>query len=287
MTPLYIIEEHHEAFYIWNKAALAGHLPPFGNTLLHIDRHTDFECGAYAADFGTLFSSLEAISDFTYNYLGIADFICPAIYQGLFNEVVIVKDYSIILPAPQQRLVRIDGNGCLEVDNLTVFSRAALSKPEAEFRLFTYREGGLGNFSTPQEIALDIDIDYFCWDDSLSTVQDKRLEITETAYRELTGNPYHPFRLLPKAWLRPEEDGGRFYLSYIGLPSPGPLPEWEQVQKRINAFKRWLERNKVNPCMISVCRSRYSGYTPATMWADVENELLVRLGEVYELDTQS
>jgi len=62
MVPLYIIEEHHEAFYIWNKTTEQGFLPPFGNTLLHVDHHTDFEGGSYGADFSALFSGNDSAS---------------------------------------------------------------------------------------------------------------------------------------------------------------------------------------------------------------------------------
>jgi hypothetical protein len=134
--------------------------------------------------------------------------------------------------------------------------------------------------------VLDIDLDYFCSDESLSSVPHKRLEITEQAYRDVTENPYHPFRLLPKAWLRPQEDGGRFYLSYLGLPKPEPLPEKKRIVKRMDLFIDWLARSKIAVSMISICRSRYSGYTHRDVWEEIEKGLLKRLSEVYDYDLQ-
>ena len=287
MIPLYIIEEHHEVFYIWNKAADDGFLPLFGNTLLHVDHHPDFECEAYGVEFDVLFSSLDEMREFTYTCLGIADFICPAIYQGIFNEVVILQNYSPLLSKPEDKLLKLAGDGCLTAENPTIFSRSALSKPEANHRFFTVRQGGLGDFSTPQTLAMDIDLDYFCWDDSLSSVADKQLEITERSYRELTQNPYHPFRLLPKAWLRPVQEDGRFYLRYMGLPNPQPFAGKERVKKRMDLFRDWLVRNELTPCMISICRSRYSGYTPSPVWEEIEKNLLESLAEVYTYDLQT
>ena len=287
MIPLYIIEEHHEAFYIWNKATQEGILPPFGNTLLHVDHHPDFESGAYGTDFCELFSTLADMHTLTYKNLGIADFICPAIYQGIFNDVVLLQNYTPFLSKPEDKIIRLDTECVLVVEAPTLFTRSALLNPEAQHRLFTYRTGGLGMFHTPQTLVLDIDIDYFCWDDSLSGVADKRLEITGQAYREVTENPYHPFRLFPRAWLQPEEENGRYYLRYRGLPNPVPIPEKERIQKRINLFINWLKQNEVSPCMISLCRSRYSGYTPGSVWKELETTLLTSLAEVYDYDLQS
>ena len=287
MIPLYTIEEHHEAFYIWNSATTMGILPPFGNTLLHVDHHLDFECGAYGADLLVLFESLSDMQIFTYNSLGIADFICPAIYQSIFNEVVIVQNFSSVLSEPVEKAITQDLNGSLAIKELNPFCRVLLSKPQSDYRMFTYSQGGLGDFSTPQSLVLDIDLDYFCWDDSLSGVPDKSLEITEQAYRDVTGNPYHPFRLFPKAWIRPEEKNGRFYMRYLGLPMPESLPKSEKILKRIDLFVNWLDRNKIEPCLISLCRSRHSGYTPGALWAEVERNLQKRLSEVYKYDLQS
>ena len=287
MIPLYIIEEHHEAFYIWNQATEAGLLPPFGNTLLHVDHHPDFECGVYGANLDVLFASLAEMQLFTYGILGIADFICPAVYQGIFNEVVFIQNFKTILTKPEEKLITLDSNRLLKVKDFTPFSRLILTKPSADHRLFTYRQGGLGDFFTPQSLALDIDLDYFCWDDSLSSVDAKLLEITEQAYRNVTENPYHPFRLLPKVCLRPVKEEGRFYLSYLGLPKPEPLPEKELIQERIDLFINWLNRNKITACLISLCRSRYSGYTPEAVWKEIEESLLKRLAELYDYALQT
>lgn len=286
MIPLYIIEEHHEAFYIWNRAAAAGFLPPFGNTLLHVDHHPDFECGAYNADWNALFSSLDEMRAFTYESLGVADFICPAIYQGIFNEVVFLRDYRGGFSKPEEKLLTLDDTGCLNIENVSALTRNALTRTDCDYRLFAYSQGGLGAFYTPQPLALDIDLDYFCWDDSLSCVPDKKLEITGQAYLDVVNNPYHPFRLFPKALLRAVEEDGRFYLSYVGLPEPRPLPDKDLIRKRVDLFARWLGREKIAPCMISICRSHYSGYTPLPVWAEVENHLLRRLTEVFDYDTQ-
>lgn len=39
--PVYILEEHHEVLPVWFEAAKNGHIPQHGNTLIHIDGHSD------------------------------------------------------------------------------------------------------------------------------------------------------------------------------------------------------------------------------------------------------
>ncbi|MDR2528974.1 MAG: UPF0489 family protein [Synergistaceae bacterium] len=285
--PLYIIEEHNEVFRVWNQAVEEGYLPPFGNSLLHVDHHPDFECGAYGGDMSALFGSSKDIRDFA-DCLGIADFICPAIYQGMFNEIVFLRDFDSFISKPRQMTLSLDASGCLVTGTPTPLNRGIVAAPEADHRFFTYSQGGLGGaFHTPQPIALDIDLDYFCWDDSRSSMLDAKLEITEEAYRSMTGNPYHPFRLLPKIIARAIEENGRYYLSYFAMPKPDPLPSEKQIKTRIKRFITWLASNAVSPRVISLCRSRHSGYTPARMWRAIEKRLLDDLKELCGYDAQS
>jgi hypothetical protein len=206
----------------------------------------------------------------------------------MFQEIVFLRDFTSGLPKPEAKIMCADSLENLLYKNVTPFSRTEVKKNDADHRFFTWREGGLaGDFRTPQPVVLDVDLDYFCWDDSRSGMPEDRLEITEDAYRSMRDNPYHPFRLLPRIIVRPAEEGGRYYLRYSNMPKPDPLPSEERVNKRIDAFAAWLARNEVRPRMISICRSRHSGYTPASMWRAIEKRLLERLTEKYDYVPQS
>ncbi|OWF40353.1 uncharacterized protein LOC110463923 [Mizuhopecten yessoensis] len=39
--PVYIVEEHHEVLPVWFEAAKNGYIPQHGNTLIHLDGHSD------------------------------------------------------------------------------------------------------------------------------------------------------------------------------------------------------------------------------------------------------
>ena len=41
MTNRYVIEEHHEAFLVWNWAKDSGIMESSNNTLSHVDDHSD------------------------------------------------------------------------------------------------------------------------------------------------------------------------------------------------------------------------------------------------------
>lgn len=53
-----------------------------------------------------------------------------------------------------------------------------------------------------------MDLDYFCWDDSLLSVPEKRVEITKEAYEGCLADRYHPLRLLPARTVKPQVVGG-------------------------------------------------------------------------------
>ena len=55
------------------------------------------------------------------------------------------------------------------------------------------------------------------------------------------------------------------------------------IDKRVNKFIDFLIRNNLKPGLIDICRSRYSGYTPADQWEYIENKLMEGLGELYNL----
>lgn len=285
--PLYTIEEHHQAFYIWNKAIEDKIIPPCGLTLLHVDHHPDMEYGAYRGGLGALFGSLEEKRAFTYHSLGIADFIYPAIYEGIFSELVYVHNFLPILGPSEQRYISCKSDGGLMVEKLTPLLRRAILAQEADQRFFAYQEGGLGEFHPVQPVVLDIDLDYFCWDDSLSTAEVKKMEITPEAYDEFVQNPLHPFRILPRALLEVQKEGKRCYLYYRESLNPEPIPAWEVVEKRIDRLISWLGKCLFRPIMIDICRSCHSGYMPLPMWKQVETDFLKKLEGVYAYDRKS
>ncbi|MEM1483412.1 UPF0489 family protein [Oscillospiraceae bacterium PP1C4] len=281
-TPCYIIEEHHEAYPVWMAAGEQGLICLRDNCLLHIDHHADMECGAYGCDF----SDPNNASFLVREVLGIADFIVPAVYQEVFCEVALVLSTLATPLVWQDSMILRSDTNFLSVMDYIPFIHAPYKKGEktdARYRYFRKAIGGIGAFSCQAPVVLDIDYDYFAWDDSLSTAPEKLIEITKEAYCQYTSNPHHPFRILPRRLLDGVERDGRYYLRYAERLKPEPLPSADTITKRISSVIEWLEKYDVQPQLITLCRSRFSGYTPAICWEKIEIELLDGLSKLYEL----
>lgn len=285
MIPVYIMSEHSEAYYIWHAAKAEGHLPETPARLIHVDHHSDFEAGTYKHDFSAPVTTPEQALDFMHNGLGIADFIVPAVWDGLFDEMI---DFASIYAADhgwnQHELILSSKGNSINLRPYMPFVDAGHEDDENR-RHMGYRRMSLMKLeNTEKPVVLDIDIDYFAWDNSLSTVEMPEIEITEEAYREFTDNYLHPLRITPKRVFWAYEQAGRYYLQYKDpFDFYKPVRD-ERLQQRIDKFIDWLRKNEIQPAFIDICRSNISGYCPSEKWQLVEELLLKALGELYELD---
>lgn len=272
-----VMEEHHEAFYIWGAAVQEGILQPAGNVLFHVDHHDDLTCGSYFHDFTQPFASLEERKQFTYQGLGIADFIVPALYEGVFDTFYNLKS---LLPKPfahRQKVVRLDGNNCPSLCDFIPFLHGQRSE---DARVVDFWEGGLWETPALRSVVLDIDLDYFCWDDSLRTAGPKRIELTREAYEAFCKDPYHPFRILPRRLFDAVACDGRYYLQYEE-PACAAAPQDEaRIQTRVQRFLQWARMQPWTPSLVTLCRSARSGYLPRDKAEWVERLVTQGLKEI-------
>jgi len=282
--PLYCIEEHHEAFYVWGEAVAQGYLLPSGNVLFHVDHHEDMECGGYFHRFTAPFADLDERRAFTYEKLGIADFIVPALYEGIFCTMYMMKSLVSREFRGECRYIKRVGDCALVMGSYIPFVHAQLKQEgDARYAFFTYHEGSLSSTGALAHVALDIDLDYFSWDDQLQSTAPKRIEITRDAYLEWKRDCYHPFRILPRRLLFAEEADGRYYLCYREPPIGETLADLARIEQRIERFFAWLGGVGWTPCMITMCRSARSGYLPGACAAYVEERVIGRLEQLYHI----
>ena len=289
--PTIIIDEHNEAFYIWHYFIENNFINRTENYLLHVDHHEDMECGGYDWDFSdknNLPENTEEAKKFTDKCLGIADFITPAIYQNIFFAVHILKN---LIPAPlkiQDQYVKcLDNKFILSYGNYVPFIHSAeKNNPQSKYHFFKKIEGGLNeNDIIPSDnLILDFDLDYFCWDDSLSTVDEKRLEITSEAYFDYISNKNHPFRILPRKILKIEERSGKYFIIYKENLKPRPPTSEEIIIKRIDRLMNYFVNLNLKPKAIDICRSSYSGYLPRQRAEFVEREFIKKLNKIMDLN---
>ena len=285
MIPISLMDEHNDAFYHWNVFCERGYILKENNYLLHIDHHSDSEFGAYDWDLRHMPKTAAEALRFTDQCLGIADFIIPAIYQGLFSTFHTVKNVLPCTITEEEHFVKLSGENVLFSGKYIPFVHAA-RKTDSNYRFFLNRSNGLkgpDDLKGADSLVIDVDLDYFCWDDSLKSVPVKRIEITEQAFQEFCTDRNHPFQILPKKLLSVSCEDGRFFLEYREKYPQTPSASDKRILERIDRLLHWLAGTKVTPRAIDVCRSSYSGYLPSDKAEFVEKNFLKRLEEIYEL----
>ncbi len=299
-VPVIVMEEHKEAYYAWHLFVTMGKIDVFKNILLHVDHHDDDMGGLYAYDLGTLPGNLEVSKHLSYDIFGIANFILPAIYEGMFDKFISLINYENNYEFKKKFIghvfTDIGGNrrDILDyVDDKDEEVRKKLEEQTKEdivsnIRPFDFYRGGLtdyGEFAAP--VVLDIDLDYFCWSDTLKDGEKKVVEITPDAWWQIKRNTYNAFRIAPSIHAIPLERNGRYYLEFenesIFREKDEPLP-MEELKARVDKFFNWLGKQKFVPAAVDICRSRFSGYLNMDYFPWIENEVLHRLDELYGTD---
>lgn len=290
-VPLFIIEEHHEAWFIWNYGYFNGFIRPFGNTLLHVDAHEDMGISRFNASVDELEDDLQKIYTYGCQELGIASFIIPAIYRGIINNYTFLGRYDAYCGKKQNRFAASwqSRGKYFETGEVKPFLRKYLESGEnkwGQYQFYSCQEIGLaGRFTTSQPLILDIDLDYFSCDNSLSSAKSK-IEITKEAYLDFTNNRYHPLRIMPAAAFSVGKEDEQYYLYYTERQEEQDLKKvsTDTIDKRIDRFIDFLRNNNLKPGLIDICRSRFSGYTPADQWKYIEDKLLEGLSRLYDLN---
>jgi hypothetical protein len=282
-TPIFIIEEHHEAFFIWNYAVINGLIPASGNTLLHIDQHADTSPARFYTSIKSLSNDLRAIGKFTYNELGIGIFIPAALYQGLFKELYWLQ-HNKLKVATTLHIYSYNqaGQALLMTANIHEAGVFSSDRQSVDYQIKTAAD----TLPTPPEtVVLDIDLDYFScakeypWQNMGSS----RVEITEAEYERITTNKYHPLRL-SAGGVKVHRENGRYYLlvnAFSEAVTTQLKVSPEQILHRIELLAKFLQDNQVRPQLIDICRSRFSGFTPEDQWEFIEHNLLEKLNGLY------
>ena len=282
--PFYKIEEHYEAFLVWHDAIKRKFLPQKGNALLHVDQHSDLAKPILRTSINELKLEKTALLNFTYDELGIGNYILPAVFTGIFNAIYWMQQLdpaSPTKPAQEFILSTYKNKGKIFMIN----KKNSSDRKGTPFirRDFTVNEP----LRHTQPLVLDIDIDYF----SCNVYQNQliRLEITRDQFHRFNNNKYHLMRFEYSCYSEQVDD--QYFMVFnqsedIVIRSFAKVSK-TQILQRIDYFVEWLSKNHINPNIIEVCRNTFSEYTPKDQREFIEEKLESKLAPLYNLQETS
>ncbi len=297
MVATFIIEEHNEAFFIWNYAIRNNIIAPVDNILLHVDEHADFELPVFISPVITDTPDYQSLLDYTRENLSIDDFIIPCIYQGVFKQINWMrqkhsytnKNRNLHLALIHQEPELPLRQPALRQNEMSYFYlfdkkfKAALFDPKHKSVNYSYitTDTDSLDFKENSSIILDLDLDYFFSDEQNAGTF--KIQITEQEYMAYKNNTYHKMRFMGSRINAIKEDNAYYYTYQSRQNYLNPQFDPAEVCHNIEKFSFFLEEHNIKPDLISICRSRFSGYTPAEHWQWIEDELLNALAKHYHI----
>lgn len=289
---LFIVEEHHEAFWVWNYAIINKLISQHNNTLLHVDQHSDMAVPKFNCSIKSLTDDLLNIYKFTYNELTIDNFIVAAIYQGIFSHVYWLYQTNNEQRENQKSILvysHKEEGKILKTKRNCDLGSLAFFNPDFKNAQFQARKT-LDEFPESQAVVLDIDLDYFSCN-PLGYQHKGEVQVTKEQYDLFNNDKYHFLRLAFGSGIKTKVEEGKYYLSF-NSSQPEAITEKqkklkvseEEIVQRINTLGDWLINKQVEPQLIDICRSRLSGFTPDEQCEFIEKKLIEKLNSIYNLE---
>ena len=135
------------------------------------------------------------------------------------------------------------------------------------------------------QVLLNIDLDFFSC--IKKPLPQGKIEISKNEYKKFQNNPYHFLRLNVGLSAEAIEENNRYFIqfnNYQQQPKYNLEVSMEKADERIDKLTNFLRVNNIAPRIITISRSRYSGFTPLSQWEDIESHLLSALRDIYAED---
>lgn len=291
-VPVYIVDEHNEAFYCWYRAKSEGYVTELLD-LFHIDAHADmggpqsFRTSLYHQ--GDLSNDpLTYYRDFAAKELGNGSFIIPAVLVGLVRNVYFVypkwRHYK-----PRRRkcnVASVFGEGKRLKYNVKAAEKmqATLDKALPDTKNFNFSTGDIDRIPKKRNIILDIDLDYFACRDSILNQYCYELEITAEQFREkerFLEDRTIAFARLHFDFLKKND---RYFvrIAHQKERDTAYLPSKVEIVSEIDMLMGALKSKQINPAVVTIARSCISGYCPQEYVEWIEAELVQQLKSLLE-----
>jgi hypothetical protein len=287
--PVYVFDEHNEAYYYWHKAKYEGFInEPLD--LFHVDAHSDMmqadviQTSIYFPNDSPV-GYLEYYHNLAKNEFNIGNFIIPAILNGLIKNVYFIfpkwKNYQE--KRQKNNISSMLGAGKIFKHCLTINKHTGPTLLQAlpDFKHYHYFFLPLERVPKARKVILDIDLDYFACRDSGPPAEIFTLEITQEQFRQQ--GEFLRDEALKAAGLDVHflEREGRFYALIAPKAredaAKSHLPSKPEIIFEIDRLIRTLQAKKIRLSAVTICRSCSSGFCPPDYGAFIEAELLPRL----------
>jgi len=292
--PVYRFDEHNEAYFYWQKARLEGILKvPLD--LFHVDAHSDmarpfaFRTPLHLSASDKV-DPLDYFRTFTREELSIADFIYPGILGGL------VKNVHFIYPEwrkYKQRREKIQIASVFGEGKIIKYPawlardthKKSVAKALPDLKTFSYLSRPVGRMPRKRKVILDIDLDYFACRDSVQNNWEYRIEITREQYLNrdaFLSDGTIPFSRLEFSF---QQDDQRYsvVISFRKTKDLVHLPDKDEIERDVDTLVNTMVERGIKPILITLCRSRISGYCPAEYGGPIEAILLKKLADAYPI----
>jgi hypothetical protein len=291
MIPAVIVEEHHEALFAWYQYFQSPNSNETDLMLLHFDQHADMELPVSAEPIRQLSGQETKVLTHVREVFSIDNFVLAGVFLEYFSHIVWYCRNHPTLPEDQSRFVATAGPDDVHLISGTV-GPDTVAQVGSTFRPYSYREASLAGLKLKtldlerRRVLLDIDLDYFSsarWPAPAFT----QLEIPEKTFDEIQSDPYHFLRLLVGPALKYQEEDGRYFVTFHKHDELPPSPfrrSREDITSSIEELAAALSESGVEPLLITIARSHYSGYTPPEDIEWIEEQLLKRLGSLYPIE---
>jgi hypothetical protein len=285
--PVFIVEEHHEAFIAWNYAIRKHWMPDNGNCLFHVDAHSDMGIPRFNESINDINNDIDKVKNFTYNELNIGCFIIPACYQGVFNQVFWIKQkHKRELCKSHEMYVRsYNQSGKRLISGKIQTLQIDIS--DSDKKTFDYILSTIDQLPFCKKVVLDIDLDYFSCSGNPNELEEIHVEITQSEYNKFLNDPYSRLNYVGINKIEAVKKDDRYYyvLNRYNEQYPTTLKvDNKTISNRINEFVNCLNTKQIIPVAIDICRSRFSGYTPCDQWDFIEKNLLAELHKIFNIE---